>query len=356
MQLYTRGGVQLADITNLHKYLNLVQKVEMKNERLANRSVVNFLYPNNSLTNVPPALRPSTSVPATVANSTKAYVEPAYALVGGDNTATPTTLFQLNLGDIPHTIFSLDKDLLFNEVLVLRIEWASGSSYAWYSALATNPANGSAAVVSNITISRLSFYLAIETDEMIIQSLRNKVNSDGLSVLIPFIWGFKNPINTSTSHNISLRFNSAHGLSLCKVFSAPYNATETTHLAFDHSNENGSKITNYYTMIDNARLTDFDIRCTDADPIDYMFHKDILRGTPLEDQNIYRYNFFHCDDFCKSHEIADDPNVVNGIPLTQREVKWDIQATAPANNTYNWYTFCVLQRMLKITSGMVTLN
>ena len=114
IQLYTRGGVNIADITNLHRYLNLVQKVEMRNERLANRSVVNFLYPNNSLPTTAPALRPSTSTGALVQPSTKAYVEPSYAIVGGDNTATPSQLFQLNLGDIPHSIFSLDKDLYFN--------------------------------------------------------------------------------------------------------------------------------------------------------------------------------------------------------------------------------------------------
>ena len=109
-------------------------------------------------------------------------------------------------------------------------------------------------------------------------------------------------------------------------------------------------------MIDNSRLTEFDIRCTDADPIDYMFMKDILRGTPLEDQNVFRYNWVHCDDFCKAHEIADDPNVVNGVMLTRQEVKWDIQATAPGNNSYNWYTFAVVQRMLNISSQMVTVK
>ncbi|MFM7859786.1 MAG: hypothetical protein ACKO96_49605, partial [Flammeovirgaceae bacterium] len=207
IQLYTRGGVNLADITNLHKYLNLVQKVELKNERLANRSQTDFLYPNNSLPSTAPALRPSTSTAAVVQPSFKAYVEPSYAVVGAANNATPSNLYQLKLGDIPHSIFSLDKDLYFNEVLVLRIEFASGQSFAWYSTANTNPAVGpSVAIATNITISKLSLYLAIETDEVIVQELRNKVNSTGLNVLIPYVWQFKNPISTSTSHNVSLRF------------------------------------------------------------------------------------------------------------------------------------------------------
>ncbi|MFM7858884.1 MAG: hypothetical protein ACKO96_44895, partial [Flammeovirgaceae bacterium] len=119
IQLYTRGGVQLADITNLQKYLNLVQKVEIKNEKFLNRSLINFLYPNNSLNIDAPAVRPVGN-----ASATKSYVEPAYVIGSAvANTATPSNLY-LNLADIPESIFSIDKDLYFNEVLVLRIEWA----------------------------------------------------------------------------------------------------------------------------------------------------------------------------------------------------------------------------------------
>jgi hypothetical protein len=334
----------------------MVQKVEIKNERFINRPLLNFLCPNNSLASA--ALRPSTSVQAAAGTSTKSYIEPAYVTVGSANSASPSQLFQLNLGDIQNTILSIDKDLYFNEVLVLRIEFASGQSYAWYSDSNAQPAGSAAAsvaIATNIIASGLSFYLAVETDEAIIQSLRNKVNSDGLSVLIPYVYQFKNTIATSTSQNISLRFNSAHGLSLSKIYTAPFNATETRHLAFDHSNINASKVVSYYTMIDNSRLTEFDLNCTNADPRDYMFMKDVLRGSPLEDFDVFRYNWIHCDDLCKDNEVAEDQNVINGLPLTQREVKWDLQATT-TNATYNWYTFAVVKRMLKIGSNMISIQ
>jgi hypothetical protein len=357
IQLYTRGGINLCDITNLHKYLNLVQKVETKNEKFLNRSLINFLYPNNVLTNAVPAIRPVGN-----ASSSKSYVEPAYAIVSVDgagaptaNVASPAQLYQLNLADIQNSIFSIDKDLYFNEVLVLRIEWASGQSYAWYSTNGAQPDTGDVAIVGNITISRLSLFLAVEQDEVITQSLRNKVNSDGLSVLIPYVYQFKNTIATSTSQNISLRFNSAHGLSLCKVYTAPYNAVETISTAFDHANANGAKVSSYYTMIDNSRLTEFDLTCTDAEPRDYMFMKDTIRGTPIEDFNVFRYNWLHIDDFCKDNQVSDDPNVLSGLLLTRQEVKWDLQATT-ANATFNWYTFAVCKRMLKITSNMVSIQ
>ena len=75
---------------------------------------------------------------------------------------------------------------------MLRIEWASGQSFAWTGDSDTNPASDPVAIAVSIDIANLSLYLAVETDDVIVQSLRNKVNSDGLSVLIPYVYHFKN--------------------------------------------------------------------------------------------------------------------------------------------------------------------
>jgi hypothetical protein len=351
IQLYSRGGTQLADISFLNKYLNIAQKLNTRNERFLNRSANDFLYPSNTLTNVVPAIRPVAS-----AASTKAYIEPAYALVGADNTATPVQQFQFRLGDIPHSVFSIDKDLYFNEVLVLRIEWASGQAYSWYSTNVAQPATGAAVSAANHTVSDLSLYLSVETDEQIIQSLREKVNSSGLQVLIPYVYHFKNNL-TGNSQNISLRFNSAHGLSLCKIYTAPFNSVETRELCVDHANANGAIISSYYTMIDNSRLTEFDLTCTNANPRDYMYMKDQLRGTPMEQLDVFRYNWVHVEDFSKDYEINEDPNTINGLLLTQQEKKFDLQATSvSAVNPLNWYTFAVTKRRLNISSQMININ
>ena len=109
IQLYTRGGINLADITYLQKYLNLVQKVETKNEKFINRPQLNFLYPNNQ-----PADDILSRRPVGNTNADKGFIEPAYIIRGTAANASPANLYQLNLADIPHSIFSLDKDLYFN--------------------------------------------------------------------------------------------------------------------------------------------------------------------------------------------------------------------------------------------------
>jgi hypothetical protein len=50
LQLYTRGGVYLCNISNLAKYLKLSQKISTNNKDFLNRSDVNFFYPSNEFT------------------------------------------------------------------------------------------------------------------------------------------------------------------------------------------------------------------------------------------------------------------------------------------------------------------
>lgn len=356
LQLMTRGGVYLADINNCHKYLNVVQKANISNSDFLNRCSNEFLYPNNCL-NTTGVTAQASSYHFNGDLSTKSFVEPAYQAVGTNNTATPLQQFSLKLGDIPHSIFSLDKDLYFNEILVLRIEWAPANSYLWYGTNPLNPATGAVAYAQNTTsIQNLSLYLSIETDDMIVQSLRSKVMGSGLDVLIPYVWSFKNNI-AGVNQNVSLRFNSAHGLALCKVYTAPFHATETANTVMDHSNIGitGSKVNSYYTMVDNQRVTPYDLNCGITGNTNYMYMRPQLKGTPLEDIDVYKYNWFHADDFCKDREVNNDPNVVNGLPLTSQEKKIDIMATC-VSATYNWYTFAITKRKLHIGSTQIVVQ
>ena len=90
-----------------------------------------------------------------------------------------------------NTIFSLDKDLLFNEVILLRIIWGPYTLVGFGSTLPYPPALGgtyaaagvgtekniTAAAFTSATISNLTYYLAIEQDINIVNSLRAKTAS-----------------------------------------------------------------------------------------------------------------------------------------------------------------------------------
>jgi hypothetical protein len=260
------------------------------------------------------------------------------------------------LGDIPDSIFSIDKDLYFNEVLVLRVTWEGHKNYAWYGTSATNPTTGAHELANPIVFDQLGLYLAVETDEDIVQGLRSKVNSSGLQVLMPYVWYFKNVLSGGTQ-NISVRFNSAHGMSIAKIMTAPFYGTETLKNSQDHGNVAGDKVQSYYVLVDNTRTTEFDVRCTSDDGkteygMDYMLQRDVLVGTPLANYDVFRYNWFILEDFSKDKEVGKDPNTVNGLPLTSKELKIDVTAST-TDTSYNWYTFAIAQRRLLIGSQMV---
>ncbi len=368
IQLYTRGGVQIVDIPYASKYLEVVQKVNHTTEGFLNRSLNEFYYPNNGL--ALDSFRPATSVTGQIAGvpSAKAYIEPRYVLSSGLNVQAadlPQIAYQLRLGDIPECFFSIDKDVCFPEVTILSVEWARGSDYLWYTTGADNNAanNNPAGVISSVayasnsgTISNINLYLAMESDFDIAQMVISKLRSQGMEILTSFPYVFYNQINASPSHSISLRLSSGNGITLSKIYSAPFNNDQTRHLAFDHSNINGSKVSSYYTMMDNLRTTEFNVTCTNDAPLDYLQNKAILRYTPIADINVYRYNWFLCDDFSKDRETGNDANAIGGLELTNTERKWDLIATTTGAVPYNWYTFAITKRKVIISTQGVMIQ
>ena len=59
--------------------------------------------------------------------------------------------------------------------------------------------------------------LAVETNQDLRTMTMNKVTSEGLSYLIPYVQAFKNP-NTGASQNISIQLDQGNGRSLMKVY------------------------------------------------------------------------------------------------------------------------------------------
>jgi hypothetical protein len=379
-QIYTRGGTYTCNIANLAKYLKLNQKRSMSNKNFLNRSAVEYFYPSNEPVSIlrvedfktaagddfkDVAIKTYTSanVRADGTPSKINFYEQKYVMRGeksADAVAGPPAVpekgalignFQIRLGDLPDLV--PDKDIYLNEVLVVRITWDGIDNYAWTSDSALNPASNPALTAdgTQMKLTNLGVYLAVETDEDIVQDLRSKVNSSGLQILIPYVWYFKYTLSND-QQNIGIRLNSAHGMSLTKIITAPFNNTETKNTSQDHSNINGSKVRSYYTMVDNTRTTEFEITCTDEDAKDFMIQKDILKGTPLADKDVYRYNWFIMDDFSRDQEVNNDPNTINGLPLTSQERKWDMTAST-VFGTYNWYTFAITQRKLIIGPQMV---
>ena len=97
----------------------------------------------------------------------------------------------------------MDKVVYANEILVLRIVCDSASKVYWTSTAVDDPTTAAA---SGTTVNISS--LQLEQDPLIIQGLRQQVASGGFSMLIPYIYCYKNSLNGSTN---TVCLNKGHG-------------------------------------------------------------------------------------------------------------------------------------------------
>jgi hypothetical protein len=358
MQLYTRSGVYLADVPYVQNYTKVVNKPETSLEeflqydnagdvaleagahRCLRRS--NALASSATKTVASPFAKRSTGV-ASIHYTEPQYLEPGVMSNSGGAGANPSITVCLPLSHFKNTILACRKDLYFGEVIILRIEWAPVNRIAWHGTSITVPATGSEANDQDVEITNLSLFLAVERNQDIANSLMAKVNT-GFSMLMPYVHGYKTNLGAG-SQSISLKFNRGHGASLLKVYHAPFNNVETTHLMHDHDNLANAKVSDYYTSLNNTRRQQFNVDCAQYE--DWMLHKEDLKGSVVQNRNMYAYNWFVLDKFSGlALQDADCQfNIADGLDLNV-EQKIDINATGVVQT--NWYSFAVTQRILSI--------
>jgi len=225
IQLYTRSGLYLADINEVANYTKVMWKADIPiQEYLTYDTFYNgngfgrYLRQSNATassgtsTAISPFARRYDNTNADVN-----YLEPKYLEPGALNANDPVFNILFPLEMIKNSIFALDKNLYMGEIIILRIVWNASVKIAFNSTAVNDPTAGLAALNANIGISNLAFYLAVETNPEIVNQLRAQISSNGLQVLIPFIYTYKTALN-GTSQTVSLRFNRGHGIRLKKIF------------------------------------------------------------------------------------------------------------------------------------------
>lgn len=304
------------------------------------------------------------------------YTEPEYleaTPVGV--TATLTTVansasgYVLNVGipfsSIKKCLLSLNKDIYFGgETLIFRVVWDSINKIAYQGTSATVPSTAAAVLTNTVSINNMTLYIASETNPAINTSIINQVNTNGLSVLCDYVYCYKNNFGVGSSQTISLRFNRGHGRKLKYVITAVNNNTEQLTTTYDTSNVSptaalggitpsyyGTKILNFYSLLNNNRLQEFNLDCTLFD--DWSMMKDQIKGSVIQNHNMYGYNWFWLDNFCNTKVLYEDENLDCGLPLDV-EQKWDIYYTL-VSAAYNHYTFAITQKMLTINSQGITI-
>src|SRR5690606_32266215 len=207
--------------------------------------------------------------------------------------------------------------------------------------------------------------LAVESNEDLKTMIINKVSTTGESYLIPYVQAFKNN-NQTASQNISIQLDQGNGRVLQKVYHAPYNQ-EQFDMMYDHCNNGrvanadvAQKVQQYYTQLNGQRIQDITINCTSTAVngpfLDYMQHRRQLRGSIMQNANIYQYNWFHCDDFTEldnNYVFDGNSSLIAGIPMSVAPLTWSFVGVSMANLSFQHYTWFVFVKKLIMSPGTV---
>jgi hypothetical protein len=298
------------------------------------------------------------------------YNTPAYFIGGNTASATPVMTKQIPLRLYKNSIFELDKDLYFGgESIYMRIIW-NNSNRIYYGAATLANATTTEVTGTGVTITDLNLFLAVENDKIAEQSVKNSFNSS-VSLNLPYV--YSNMINIASTNggnnSITMRYNKGHGSKLLKIYWSPYNgAASTIRTSYDHINCTavaspvaGSRVSSFYTTVNSERTSQFNYDCTKLQ--DYLVKKNKLRGSGITSSTDYYVNFTWIEDFTDNYALYEKP--LDGDQLTyidgkklDEEIVYNIFATfgagVPAN--LNHYIFAVTQKTLTVNSNGITLQ
>ena len=359
VQLYTRTGLYLVDIQDANRYTNMTLRHETRSEEL-------FTCDNGadgSLTweGIRKCNRlASANYRADGTGSQTNYLEPLYFHIGGSGTATPVVNCKIDLGKMKNTLFDLNKDLYFGgEVLYLRLVFAPSTQICFAASSATDPTSGTASYAGSIALSNITLYMAVEKNPDIEREMKNLVLSSGINMTIPVVYYNKQNL-TSSSQNISLRYNNAHGARLLKIIHSPYHNSESSSTAYNHDCLADAKLLEFYTMVNNTRTSQFNFDTSAFD--DWMVRKDRIKGSSIFGSDEYYFNFVNIEDFTSPTNLLSlpkdnyDPKLVEqGLDLLSQEVKWDCYMTT-AGNALNHYIYAICQKYLHIGPTGISLT
>jgi hypothetical protein len=282
------------------------------------------------------------------------FTEPKYLVVGGLGTNTPVIYNRIPLNMFKNTIFALDKDLIFNETIQLRIVLNSANKIGFTNGSAADPTAATLANIVSITLTNPFLYLQVERNQEVVDGLRAKINSaEGMKVLFDYVYHVRQAFSASTQQSMTVKLNRNNGLTCKKIFYCLTPGTETTNAVYDISNINGSKCTSFYDSLNNIRLVDYNLSCATADREDYMLLREYLKGSTVQTSDIYYYNWCFVRNFCdvvpKIEEVPENQNKLQGLDLRD-EQKYDMFLNT-VNSAFNHYAFIVCQKVLHVSSA-----
>jgi hypothetical protein len=233
---------------------------------------------------------------------------------------------KVRLGDIAHTIAGLDLSLFFRKGFQLHVEFANMSGVGFFNDggldnLDSNPANWGAAP----TMSNLALYYAQESNPNVIQTVRNKVLSSGMKLVVPVVNVRKKALGAAGDYTVENEYSIAHGDRLLRIYSFVMNSSRSLNTGFNTSNyiDNGGS---YRTLLNETQLQDQVLSTEDGSAWSHNAH--YFAGSQITRSAIYRsYTPTHIDSWVGTKLIdwKKTDTMISGL---------DLSTGAPLKHTY----------------------
>ena len=380
IQLYTRGGVSLLDLNGVNNYSSLVTPYKTKLQDMLQRSLGGM--PSgatavsttiNTVVATDSQLVPIQGIQAcniaglsnyrpdgTTASDNfveqrhlfqsviQGVVPAAPAVIGV--TGQMTLSYQINLSNLIHSICEIDQDLYFGENLILSLTFAPCQKFTWSAAAQNLPAGGALPPTYASTVTNLSLYLSVETNQEVANALVAKAHSpEGFSINVPFVYSQKYASTVGASSSIFQRFNRGHGSRILRFYYGLFNTAETLNTTLDHSNVNNGKITSYYSTLNNMRCQEFSVECGAS--LDWLVNNHDIDRSSILSINQFKYQFCHMENYAGQRPCESNDTIITGLDLSQ-EKTYGVTVTT-TNTAFNHWLFTVIQRELRIGGGQI---
>lgn len=260
-QIAAASGYPLVDLQYADYYANAIRPIATDStDFLSVRDNTESFYPSNvTVANNPFPFSVDGNTGNSNNSATVNYLE-AQHLVTFATGATGTFSRRNYFGDLKGTLAGCDRDVCFGTDMYLNTNYQYGQRMGYYSTGA-GVLTQVAQITSNITLTNVNVFWALEQNVNIRNDIINKLRSGGLKMEIPYTYITSQQASASSSLNYSFTISKNFGRTLKRILFVPYNANLLGQYAYCHTNVNGAVITQFQTSMDGKPLTDYYLQC-----------------------------------------------------------------------------------------------
>lgn len=250
--------------------------------------------------------------------SSTPYSESQYLRISSAANAATTLNKLYPLNSFVDTFLAQDVDTVFGTDMYLRFQTNMLTRMFYGTTVPNNPSlNNNAQITeptNTVNAANVYLYLAVEENLLIRNSLLASLSSGGLKFKIPNTVCYRqSAVGTSNSANVTLSLNKSNGAIMKRIVNAFYNGNEFTQHAYNHANVNGTKVNTFSSSLNSRPLQDYNQNIYNSEctinpnnvwataPVpaddDYREHRAMIKGTAIDNYNVYQTNWLWCDSW-----------------------------------------------------------